>query len=281
MMQMFECPRCGYKTNRRFCMKQHLERKNVCPSLNSDISLDEILRTNPQFKLKQYEKSYVCMDCQACFTSQPGLSRHSTRYCKKRIESIRETEFRELKSQHDALQEQVKMLMENRYPVNNNNGTINNNTVHNTCIQINGFRNEDIDHILQDKKFMDTVLRRREKGVLEFIKKTYFDYEMHPENVNVRVTNYKLPYIDTYDGKRWLKCGKDDVLEDMLDTSCTHIDDHYENCKDALLDEFSASLKELIHEFMERVKDREEHKVFFDALKQRIHLLVVNESKKR
>lgn len=154
-----------------------------------------------------------------------------------------------------------------------------NNTNTNTTINIHAFGKEDISHLLENRQFMDTVLKRREKGVLELIKATYFDRDNHPENTNIRVTNYKMPYIDTYDGQRWLKCDKEDVLEDVLESSCSAIDDHYEDCKDDLLAKFSASFAELMHEFMERVKDREQHKAFFDALKQRIHLLIFNESK--
>lgn len=39
----FECPRCDYKTNIKQNMKIHLNRKNICPSLKSDLDLtDEV-----------------------------------------------------------------------------------------------------------------------------------------------------------------------------------------------------------------------------------------------
>lgn len=230
---------------------------------------------------KQYKcgvKAIPCSQCGKEFNTKQAMKLHMKKSCKPI--SLQNTQERLdlLEQENRALKEKLDTFLALCKAPTVNTNCHNTNTVV-TNINIQAFRQEDITHLLENRQFMDTIVKRREKGVLELIKATYFDRDQHPENMNVRVTNYKMPYIDTYDGKRWLKCDKEDVLEDLLESSCSHIDEHYEDTKEVLLEAFSASFVELMHEFMERVKDRDQHTAFFDALKQRIHLLIINESK--
>lgn len=292
----FECPRCGYKTHRRFCIQQHLDRKEMCIAILEDLSVEEIYQRCPEFKGKQYQdgqKCHECTECHARFTSQSGLSRHKSRYCKsnqKRIEeSTNDERLKKLEDQNKQLEDQNKLLNEKlswlceNQKLSVNNGTINNtnHTTHNTVIQITAFGKEDLQHLLDNKPFMDTCLKRREMGLLDLIRAAYFNRIDYPQNANIKITNYRMPYIDVYDGSRWIKCDKQDILEGILDTGCSTMDEHYEDLKEneSLAEKFTKNIVKLVHDFMIKVKDREQHKKFFDDLKQRIHLLIINESK--
>ena len=41
-MVEYECFRCGYSTNRKSCLKQHLNRKKICKATEDDISIESI-----------------------------------------------------------------------------------------------------------------------------------------------------------------------------------------------------------------------------------------------
>lgn len=285
--EILTCPRCGYCTPHRYNMKKHLLKTNPCKPLLLDMPREEIQSQFPFLvakPLKGGPKQFSCTDCQNQFNTKQALVLHKKNNCKGYCQGLTaEQRFQKLEQENKVLRKQVEDLQtKSQAPPQmvvetNSHNTNCNNTVNNTVV-INAFRKEDVTHLIEDQQFMATVVRRREKGMLELIKATYFDPN-HPENRNVRVTNYKYPLIDTYDGKRWNKCEKAEILEDMLDNSCSHIDEHYEDNKYVLLEEFSDSLKNLVREFMARIKDRDQHKAFFNELKQRIHLLIINESK--
>lgn len=269
-----KCERCHYTTDRLANLKRHLTKTRICDEVYSNISREDILREYSK------NKSYACKKCGKGFTTCQSRWRHQ-KSCKTTQGNIMvPQDSQAVLEMIKGLQDEIMTLRQGNS--SNSHNTNCNNVVTTNNIQINAFRQEDVRHLLEDRGFMDRVLKRREKGVLDLIRATYFDRKEHPENATVKLTNYKMPYIDTFDGQRWMKCEKEEVLEDMLDSSCTRLDDHYEDCwkdDDALLEEFSTTFKELIHEFMARVKDRDQYKAFFDALKKRIHLLIINESK--
>ena len=72
MVDRLSCDRCGYSTNTIKCMKNHLNRKSICPPLQSYISVDEV-----RSKLFEHKKEYVCEKCDKSFSYRSGKSRHS------------------------------------------------------------------------------------------------------------------------------------------------------------------------------------------------------------
>lgn len=255
-----------------------LEKTVLCDPNVDEVDLSGVISEY----FKEIEKPYACDVCDKRFKSQSGYYSHKKR-CAKAL-SKKANEVEELREQVSMLTDIVSKLSQapsqtaSSHQITNKTNCHNNTIIQNNTIHVNAFSHEEVSHIIEDKTFMDTVLRRREKGLIELIKAIYFDRDNHPENNTVRVTNYRNGLIDTFNGKRWIKCDKSDVLEDMLDTSCSHIDEHYEDVKDVLINKFSRTFIELIREFMDRVKDRDQHTKFFEELKRRIHLLIVNES---
>lgn len=275
MDSTFECRRCGFKTSYKPSLRNHLSKKTACVPVCPDQDIDRAALIKDLYH-KDYREG--CSECQHCgrkFNVKSSLYRH-LKTCKNVNSDPSEERYELSEDRYNQLKAEI--LAELRQcasqTIHNNNC---NNVINNTVV-INAFGKERTEHLTENRAFMDRVLKCREKGVLDFIKALYFDRENHPENMTVKVTNYKLPYVDTFNGERWIKCDKSEVLENMLDSSCSHIDEHYEEIKQNLLGKFNETMIELIHSFMAQVKDREQHSKFFDELKRRIHLVIVNES---
>ena len=270
---MFKCKLCGYCTDYKQNFENHLSRKKVC---KANATEDELAVLAAQLREVRASKRGAggVLRCDACgttFTATCNMYRHRKR-CGALVEATEE-----MANELAQLRERVQTL--ERMPHTTTNNTTNNITVNNQ-VTINAFGSENIQHLLADSAFMDACLKRRDKGLLQFIRATYFDKEKHPENSNVRVTNYKMPIIDTFNGTRWIKCDKQEVLQSMIDTGVSHIEDHYDTlCEnDVMREKFTHSIVEIIHTFMEKVKDPEQHTRMFDEIKKRLHLLIVNES---
>lgn len=279
-VDVFRCPRCGYETKSRYCIKQHIERKTPCRPVFLDLSVEQIYEQHPAFLAKQWndkKKRFECPDCLGKFTTQPGLSRHMNHHCKHRMPSVScvaEDRLQLLEKQNEQLRQQMQELMEKGSTTTNNTQM----NCNNTYIQINAFGRDQSQYVLDDKLFMNACLRKREKGMVDYLQRLHFD-QQHPENHNIKVTNYKMPFIDVYDGTRWIKSDKEDVLEDLLDEGCSGLDMHYEENKDELAEHFTANMFRMIEEFLEKVKDRDTHMKLFQDLKRKIYLMMLNESK--
>lgn len=64
------CPRCHYSTTLKGDMLRHLQKKNTCGALYSDVSVDELLQ-----KLQQ-PKKYKCNWCEKSFSHTSSLCKH-------------------------------------------------------------------------------------------------------------------------------------------------------------------------------------------------------------
>lgn len=289
--QPFICSRCGYQTALRGLIKKHLERKTPCEPRLRNISPEEILLENPHFlsKVSSTKKKYACPDCDATFTRSTALSRHCNHTCKMRsanrvTELERQTET--LARETEVLKHQVQVLLEEKTAGSGGGGTTQvttnshntncNNT--NTVIQICAFGNENVAHLLEDKNFMERCLRRRELGVVDYLKRLHFDPD-YPQNNNLKVTNYKMPYVDQFDGTRWIKTEKDEILNDMLDGSCNSMDEHYHEYKDEMATRVTENMMRMITDFIDHLKDPENNPQMYQDLKKKIYLMMVNESR--
>lgn len=185
-----------------------------------------------------------------------------------------------LKRKTEELERKLELAMHDRGVVNNTNNTNNtmNNTNTNNIIQICAFGQEDASRLLNDARFMERCLIRRELGMVDYLQRLHFD-PSHPEHHNLRVTNYKLPYIDQFDGSRWKKAEKEEILEDMLDGSCSSFDEHYQENKHDIATRVTENMMRMINEFVDHLKDREANAQLFLDLKKKIYLMMINESR--
>ena len=166
---MFECSRCGYKTNIKCNLKNHLKRKNICDANFSDIDRNELLlrlypnmvpkinkklikinkcnpnviqtssKCNPDVIQKSSGENlliYNCRYCNKAFRYRQGRYKHEKNRCATKLDYIQEQNneklietVKELKEQVGLLTKQNTMLSSNH---NSHNSNHSNNNSHNT-----------------------------------------------------------------------------------------------------------------------------------------------------
>lgn len=263
-------------------MKKHLLRKSPCPSLKENLSNEELwdcMRKclDTQLLVEADDHRFCCATCDKSFTSGSALSRHRLGRCKTLLtqQANMQQQLERLMEEHNALKKRLEDL-----PNVQQNNCHNTNTINNTQVIIAPFGKEDVSHILEDKSFMERCLRRRELGVIDYLKRVHFDPQK-PEHRNIRVPNLKLPWMDAFDGEKWIKKNKEEVLDDMLDTGTETLDSHYYEHKEELAERLSETMISLIEDFIDKVsnRDQETHTQLFQDLKRNIYLMVINESR--
>ena len=281
-MVYYECQRCGYNTTLKGNIKHHLNRKNICKPVLSDISiydmksiydlnLNEKPQNNPYNpKNKNNEPKndpFVCSFCNKIFNRNWHLSRHlSSCKVKKKELNKQNNEINLLKLQQKKLEETVeKLLIECSNKSNNtiNSNNINsNNTIHNT-ININNYGEEDTKYIT--KEYIVNLLANKPfKSIPEMIKNTHFNKE-HPENQNIKITNKKEPYVKIMKNNKWLYQDRKNIITDLIDKQHLKISDesvekkiekncnttqknNIERCNDLYVNEDEDYLKRLYNE---------------------------------
>lgn len=285
--ELLSCPRCGYTTTYRPTMKKHLERKRPCPAALSDISMETIMSQYPHLAHKPVDmnKQFACEWCPARFTTRQGLSRHRGHFCQHKpsqaAQEAIQSEILELRQRLDELEHSASASVSASTPavITNSHNTNCHNTTHvqnvQQNVQIYAFGRQSVDHLLEDTRFMNQCLKRREKGLAEFVQRLHYDAD-HPENHNIKATNPKSAFVKTFDGERWVWSDKESVLQDLLEEGCNGFDTHYEEHKDTLSEHLSETMMTLVEEFMDKLKDCEPHVQFAKELKQRIFLTLLN-----
>ena len=260
-MVEYLCHRCGYNTNRRSNIIQHLNRKKVCKPILGDISIEdikkhyklEIKNMNPNCskllqlapncsKLLQNYYNRIseneCIYCSKSFSRNSNLTKH-LKICKIKIEKEKEdleknNEIKELKKMVE------KLLVENKGNTNISDNSISNsnNTIHNT-ININNYGEEDTKYITSDY-ILNLLKFKPAKAIPELIKHTHFNDE-HPENQNIKITNKKGPHIKVRKNNKWELQNKEETLTDLIDRQHVHLNN--EKIEEKIEGNFSISEK--------------------------------------
>lgn len=90
---IFNCNRCGYNTDNKYLMIQHLKRKSPCLTPYSDVDREELLK---QFERQYNDTAVQCPDCEKKFNHKSNLYAHK-KVCKKSTTSnntLSDTEIR-------------------------------------------------------------------------------------------------------------------------------------------------------------------------------------------
>lgn len=112
-MVLYSCPRCGYQTNHKGKFKIHLERKNICAAIHSNMQIEEIKEYCEQESSKK--SGYACENCQKVFKTSQSKYQHKQR-CKdtiidKRIKAYAE-EVQKLTEIIDLERKQIRKLQQ-------------------------------------------------------------------------------------------------------------------------------------------------------------------------
>jgi len=254
-MVEYLCHRCGYNTNKKSNINQHLNRKKICKPILSDISIDDIkdyynLENSVTSKItlnnsnflncpsKNLKKTHINHDNKQCsycckgFSRIDNLNRH-LKTCKMKKNLLSENlELRETVEKLLIECSEMKNLLKNTVKksekiseTNNNNNhhnTNSNNTIHNT-ININNYGEENTKYIT--KQFIVDLLKNKPfKAIPELIKHTHFNDE-HPENQNIKITNKKEPYVKIMKDNKWELHDRKNTITDLIDQQHVKITD--------------------------------------------------------
>lgn len=98
-------------------------------------------------------------------------------------------------------------------------------STHNTVnIQINPFGKENWDYLTNEEVI--TIMKGVNECVPELVKRLHFDNN-HPENRNVKISNKKLPTIETFDGVRWEAKPKIKTIDGWIKDTVDKLDNEY------------------------------------------------------
>lgn len=268
-MTSYSCKRCGFETAWKQSLKQHLKKKTECDPVLADCSREELL----QEITKTFESppQYCCRFCQKAFHASSNRYRHQ-KTCPQRTTEASDTP---LVDQVASMQQQLQTLLQERIATTNH-------TTHNTHIenmqvvnlQFNAFGKENMSHITHT--FLDRCVKRTNAGFIDLLQKLHFD-QSAKQNANIRVTNKKLPYVETNDGTMWKFERKDCVLNKMLDKGQEilqeHLDDHAEELKQT----FSETMWEYVQEWFQKIELRD--KKVIEELLTDVFLMIMNNSR--
>ena len=247
---IYSCIRCGYETNHKGHFLNHLNRKKICKTPLSDISIEDIknhynLNLDNTSKITHYNSSLLNMpskipqktlkneeykQCSYCckeFSRVDNLNRH-LKTCKKKKKVLLENE--ELRETVEKLLiecSNMKNLLESKENyksknIINSNNTNSNNTIHNT-ININNYGEEDTKYIT--KQFIVNLLANKPfKAIPEMIKHTHFNKD-HPENQNIKLTNKKESYVKVLKDNKWEYQDRKNTITDLIDKQHLKITD--------------------------------------------------------
>ena len=181
------------------------------------------------------KKKFSCKFCDKKFTRKDAVKRHITKYCKKKNNNDPETlllQLEEHKKEKEKLYDYIEKLIEKTGDTNIN---IENQTnTQNNQIILNNFGHEDISHI--SDKFMRNMLVIPYGSVQKLIEKVHFSNKK-PENKNIALTNKKEKMIKIFKNNKWKYQNRDEILDELINTNYTRIDDFYsEKGKDKLKD---------------------------------------------
>ena len=277
-MEEWTCKRCGYETEYKFNLVAHLKKIKPCQAKIADYDIAILME---ELTLNNKEKNIKCNYCDECFSSDSTKFRHQ-RICttKKNIDYVK------------TLEDRIKLLESNNPNTNpstststiintntntNNTNTINsNNTVNNNSninFYVMPFGSENTKYITPD--FLTKCLKRTNEGVIDLIKHIHFN-EDYKENQNIKVSNKKLNYIETHNGKRWQYNDKEKIINQLMDEGFRILDDHYYENEADLKKNLSRSILNNIDKFMTKA-DKKDSNIIKPLFKE-IYLVILNNS---
>tara|TARA_A100001015_G_C14825942_1_gene646683 strand:- start:65 stop:898 length:834 start_codon:yes stop_codon:yes gene_type:complete len=261
-MNNYKCLRCGFKTDRIYNFKKHLNRKFICKPKLSEISIKDIIK---HYNLYNYSKQDVkeiennlfeCNFCNKKFCRKDALKRHLRNRCKKKVYNNDTKKKMRLKLE-DMFIEIYKMqqIIDNQNKIINKNikkSIINKNKITND-VKVNNFGNENLNYL--NEKVYKKILAYPKTSIPRLIRKIHFNPN-HPENHNVRIKNKKLKWAEIRENNEWRLRHKKKVLDDLVDFGYITLEEFKDSIKNLdkllkigfnnMLNEYDNSKKSII-----------------------------------
>ena len=235
----YKCSGCNYTSDIKQRISRHQKSKNL-KCVDSFIIEEKI--------------SIICEYCNKSFSVKKSLQRHY-KTCKKNT---------------DIISAEVKQLREEVNQMKNNNkgdivNTITNNTTNNVTInvQLNGYRDSSINHI--DNRHFENIVKKMTYMIPDIVQLVHFN-EKVPENHNICIKNINGKYALVYNGEKWIKMSKTDVINDLIII-------HEMNIRNWVEDEVNP---ELLKEYERYEYEKEKSTEMISRIKEEIGLVLYN-----
>lgn len=208
---MYKCKRCDQDFARKDYLATHLKRKIPCEVKNQDVSPEELLK---EIIKPVLSNGYPCINCGKFFEKPASKYQHEKFHCKKKDNEIQDikNKLEEITRQHDELKKQMEMLgkTSNKSVVNNNKNCVVNN------ITINNFGEENTEHVLNDKHFLEACLKNiANDGIKNLLEKIHYD-KLYTGNNNVRLKSRKREQLEVFHSNKWNIMDKNETLDKMI-----------------------------------------------------------------
>ena len=292
-MKKYICQRCGYTTNRKFNLKNHINRKFRCellPSktiskntllkkykLNTEVNTSILKKMQPnvsqkrmtvsQLSAKCLKKKFICCYCSKKFTTRQAKFKHEKDRCKMKEKPEQNTDNQMVKKDMliNKLILQVEKLLDNNLQNFNNNNIHSNNKITNN-IMVNNYGEENINYITE--KVLKKLIYYPASAISKLIAMKHFNPK-YPENHNIKITNIHDKFAKRYKNGKWSIEDKKAVIGELVDDGFAHYDD-FKNLKG----------DELANKIMEKLSKIE---FFFDnnkeQLEKKTEITVINGTK--
>ena len=266
------CKRCNFSCIQKNDMRRHLNRKNHCKTLFLDIPIEtliqelegkysylaqncskiapeqlKILKKNEPSNISKSVNPLECIYCNKIYSKTSNLKRHLEK-CKEKDkkEKVKQEEnnlkdeeitlMKEIMAQRDEevqlLRKQIELLMTKIGNTNIENNNCNNTTNNTVNIQINGWGEEDRSHLTD--KFLRFCYDRPFTSIQRVIEAVFFNPDC-PNNWNVMIKDDKSSKALIYDREKdtWLKKDTIGVVEDLMHTGYSILDENFDKQRDA------------------------------------------------
>ncbi len=218
----FVCKRCSYTTCKKCHLVRHLQNKNLCKPILSNISAEDLLF---ELKPKKQIKYYKCENCDKQFNSRSTRYRHQQN-CKifdihDEVLKLKQ-EIEELKSNQLKLTHQTPSII--------NSGTINNTN----NITVNNFGQENIEYLM---KRLEYYWHNKAHGLIEMTKDIHFDPQ-HPENHTFTITNQRAKIAKIRENGEWVPKSCEEAIDDIVYSVSKEIEQFIEEKTEYLKNKF-------------------------------------------
>lgn len=185
-MVLFQCPRCGYKFERKANYIDHINKKNIC-----DYILNDIEPTSSNFIKLNYR--FTCDKCNKTYANKGSLKEHA---CKPI--NITYTTNNNITSNGD----------------HNTINNINNNvSVHIENLTINDYKNTNDSYLTEEQIY--NCIKKNMNAIPTVLEALHYNID-HPENHNIYISNFKNKTVRFKEGNRWILKKYKDVAEDII-----------------------------------------------------------------
>ena len=236
-MVNYKCPRCHYTTSLKSNFSRHLNRKKICKSIFSSVSVLEICnfhnivysseninhsffglqktptRTPKDSSATPKDSNLYCKYCNKKFTRCNNKNRHEKNRCtiKKNNDIILKKNNKIIKLENEI--KKIKKI--NNSTINNTitNSMINSNNTNNLVINNFFEYNKDVYDKLNNKQNLKHINNKSFDNLLsEFCKLMYFNDKI-PENKNIKCTNLQSKNCDVFIEDSFKKVSKKEAYE--------------------------------------------------------------------